>query len=66
MPWSPLLLADPAANVTSNNCSDGVQWIYHILKDCVRDSRGVASEILGLASILTWMVVSIPLVILKS
>ena len=47
-------------NITGNNCSDGVQWIYKILNDCVWDGRGIASEVLGIASILTWMIVSIP------
>lgn len=61
MPWTSLFVGAPA-NITSANCSDGVQWIYHVLNDCVRDSRGIASEVLGVASLLTWMVVSIPYV----
>lgn len=53
-------LGDDAGNVTDANCTHGIQWIYHILNDCVSDDKGIASEILGLASILTWMIVSIP------
>ena len=64
MPWQPLwatpLRDDPASNVTDGNCSNGVQWIYKALNDCVYDGQGIASEVLGLASILTWMIVSIP------
>ena len=58
--WAIHLLDGPVSNVTDNNCSDGVQWIYKVLNDCVWDARGIASEVLGLASILTWMIVSIP------
>lgn len=62
MPWQPLYVYNvgATANISSNNCSDGVQWIYKILNDCVWNGRGIASEVLGLASILTWMIVSIP------
>ncbi|WAR13847.1 LAAT1-like protein [Mya arenaria] len=58
MPWQPLLFDVPPSNI-SDNCSQGVQWIYHVLQDCVYDAQGIASEILGLASIVTWMIVSI-------
>lgn len=64
MPWQPIwaiqLQNDLDVNVTDNNCSNGVQWIYKGLNDCVYDARGIASEALGIASILTWMIVSIP------
>lgn len=58
--WAIHLQDGPVDNVTDNNCSDGVQWIYKVLNDCVWDARGIASEALGLASIVTWMIVSIP------
>ncbi|XP_053379540.1 lysosomal amino acid transporter 1 homolog [Mercenaria mercenaria] len=62
MPWQPLFVYHfgEGANITNNSCSDGVQWIYKIFNDCVSGERGIASEVLGLASILTWMVVSVP------
>ena len=62
MPWQPVFVpyVGEETNITTYNCSDGIQWIYKVLNDCVRDGRGIASEVLGLASILTWMVVSIP------
>lgn len=62
MPWQPLFVHhnDAGTNITNNNCSDGIQWIYKILSDCVWDANGIASEVLGLASILTWMLVSVP------
>lgn len=58
--WGIHLQDSPPINITGNNCSDGVQWIYKILNDCVWDGWGIASEVLGIASILTWMIVSIP------
>ncbi|XP_048773865.2 lysosomal amino acid transporter 1 homolog isoform X2 [Ostrea edulis] len=53
-------LTDDASNVTSTNCSSGIQWIYKVLGDCVEDPKGISSVALGLASIFAWMVVSIP------
>lgn len=58
--WAIHLQDTPPVNITGNNCSNGVQWIYKILNDCVWDGRGIASEALGIASIVTWMIVSIP------
>ncbi|KAH3822172.1 lysosomal amino acid transporter 1 homolog [Dreissena polymorpha] len=62
MPWQPLLNHWQAGiNSNSSDCSgDYIHWIYLILNDCVYDAKGVASEVLGLASLGTWMVVSIP------
>lgn len=65
MPWQPLFVHQIGASSnisSSNNCSDGIQWIYKVLNDCVCDGRGIASVFLGLASILIWMLVSVPLV----
>jgi hypothetical protein len=53
-------LTDDINNVTSTNCSSGIQWIYKVLGDCVWDAKGISSVILGLASIFAWMIVSIP------
>ncbi|KAL4221181.1 PQ loop repeat-containing protein 2 [Mactra antiquata] len=66
MPWQPLIGQsyhedwENGSMILTNNCTDGVQWIYNILSDCVWDEQGIASEVLGLASIVTWMIVSIP------
>ena len=62
MPFTAVILGNQE-NITNSNCSDGVQWIYHILNDCVTDGKGIASEVLGLASLFTWMLVSIPYVL---
>ncbi|XP_062567032.1 lysosomal amino acid transporter 1 homolog isoform X2 [Saccostrea cucullata] len=53
-------LTDDISNVTDTNCSTGIQWIYKVLGDCVWDTRGIVSVALGVASILFWLVVSIP------
>lgn len=58
--WAIRLQDDHNVNITGDNCSYGIQWIYKILNDCVWDAQGIASEALGIASILTWMTVSIP------
>lgn len=66
MPWQIDLLHQELTydgNLTSTNCSHGVQWIYHILQDCVWEGKGIASEVLGLASLVTWMGVSLPQII---
>ncbi|XP_071110301.1 lysosomal amino acid transporter 1 homolog [Haliotis cracherodii] len=42
------------------NCSDGVQWVWVLMADCVHDWRGQASAVLGLLSMLLWMIVGIP------
>lgn len=68
MPGGPLPIVDAyfhvltsdVSNVTDTNCSNGIQWIYKVLGDCVWEPKGIASVALGLASMVFWMVVSIP------
>lgn len=68
MPGGPLpigdayfhILTSDASNVTDTNCTHGIQWIYKALGDCVWEPKGISSVALGLASIVFWMVVSIP------
>lgn len=70
MPGGPLpigdayfhILTSDASNVTDANCTHGIQWIYKALGDCVWEPKGISSVALGLASIVFWMVVSIPYV----
>lgn len=50
-------------SVPNNNCS--VQWPWIILHDCVHDDKDVASDILGLVSLVSWMVVSIPQMVMN-
>ncbi|XP_041377955.1 lysosomal amino acid transporter 1 homolog [Gigantopelta aegis] len=44
----------------ATNCSDGIQWIWKVMQDCVYNTHGEVSTILGLLSIVTWMCVGIP------
>ncbi|KAJ8320895.1 hypothetical protein KUTeg_002482 [Tegillarca granosa] len=71
MPGLYLWIFDESHHLKSNNyelsngtvngtCSDGIQWVWHILGDCITDVKGVVSLVFGIASILTWMVVTIP------
>lgn len=50
----------PNSNITVTNCTDGVQWLWIVLRDCVYDGQGVASDIFGLVSIAIWLLVSVP------
>ncbi|XP_021367403.1 lysosomal amino acid transporter 1 homolog [Mizuhopecten yessoensis] len=60
--WNPF---ENVANKShpNNNCS--VQWPWLILRDCVHDNQGVASDILGLVSLVSWMIVSIPQMVMN-
>ncbi|KAJ8311866.1 hypothetical protein KUTeg_010580 [Tegillarca granosa] len=40
----------------NGTCSDGIQWVWHILGDCITDEKGVVSLVFGIASLLTWMI----------
>ncbi|CAC5355549.1 PQLC2 [Mytilus coruscus] len=51
---------DTIHNLTKGNCSDGVQWLYVLLGDCVTNSNEYASDIFGLLSIALWVFVSTP------
>ncbi|XP_060075673.1 lysosomal amino acid transporter 1 homolog [Ylistrum balloti] len=47
----------------NNNCS--VQWPMIILRDCVHNNNDVASDVLGLVSLVSWMIVSIPQMVMN-
>ncbi|KAK1801063.1 hypothetical protein P4O66_022767, partial [Electrophorus voltai] len=44
----------------SSLCPNGTEWIWHGLGECVRDARDIASVILGLLSLVCFMVSSLP------
>ncbi|XP_033763916.1 lysosomal amino acid transporter 1 homolog [Pecten maximus] len=50
-------------SLPNNNCS--VQWPWVILRDCVHNNQDVASDILGLLSLVSWMIVSIPQMVMN-
>ncbi|XP_019647090.1 PREDICTED: lysosomal amino acid transporter 1 homolog isoform X3 [Branchiostoma belcheri] len=58
-PWSAYPTMDPDYPV---NCSEhgGVEWIWHTFKQCVVGPKEYTGFILGLVSILCWIVVSLP------
>lgn len=61
--WS--LYVDGVTNITDTNCSDGVRWPWVILHDCVHDDRGIASDVLGLLSLVAWLIVSLPQMVMN-
>lgn len=65
MPWQLHLFRELSVldNGTKSNCSNGVQWIYRMLNDCVWDAKGIASEFLGMASLVMWIIVCVPQII---
>ncbi|KAK6174831.1 hypothetical protein SNE40_013401 [Patella caerulea] len=50
----------PSSNVTNSNCSNGVQWIWTVMGDCVVTDNQIASTYFGLGSIVVWMLCGIP------
>ena len=59
--FSPPLVADTQQNISNiTGCPDGVQWIYNVIGDCDVTPRQIASSYVGMASILAWMMVSLP------
>ncbi|KAL5014902.1 hypothetical protein ScPMuIL_009172 [Solemya velum] len=60
-----LHLYSPPTNGTDLACPGGVQWAWNFLHDCVYDSRGIASVVLGLLSIVCWLIVGIPQMVMN-
>ncbi len=66
--YDPSQLGDIAANISNSsydaNCTGGVQWVWVLMRDCVDNWQGQASAVLGLLSMLLWMIVGFPYVYL--
>lgn len=45
------------------NCTEGVQWIWIVLRQCAISPREVIAVVFGFISVLVWIVFAIPQII---
>ncbi|GFO36000.1 lysosomal amino acid transporter 1 homolog [Plakobranchus ocellatus] len=57
------IIRDEGNSTNTTKCIDGVTWMWKYLGECVTTPQEQASEYLGLASMLIWMMVGIPQIV---